>query len=127
MAKLDRDARRSALLTAPLFQAMTSSELDQILELASERRIRRGQTIFQKGDDGTSMMAVLSGRVRIGSVSADGKEVTLNVINPGEVFGEIALLDGKPRSADASATEETNLLILAACRTYAHRRLMLES
>ncbi len=112
MAKLDREARRSALLTAPLFQAMTSSELDQILELASERRVRRGQTIFQKGDDGTSMMAVLSGRVRIGSVSADGKEVTLNVINPGEVFGEIALLDGKPRSADASATEETNLLVL---------------
>lgn len=91
---------------------MTSAELDQILELATERRVRRGQTIFQKGDEGTSMMAVLSGRVRIGSVSADGKEVTLNVINPGEVFGEIALLDGKPRSADASATEETHLLVL---------------
>jgi len=99
-------------LKAPLFQAMTAEELDAILELATERRFRRGQTIFQKGDEGTSMMAVLSGRVRIGAVSPDGKEVTLNVINPGEVFGEVALLDGKPRSADASATEETTLLVL---------------
>jgi CRP-like cAMP-binding protein len=99
-------------MKAPLFQAMTAEELDAVLELATERRVRRGQTIFQKGDEGTSMMAVLSGRVRIGAVSAEGKEVTLNVINPGEVFGEIALLDGKPRSADAQATEETNLLVL---------------
>ncbi len=112
MARLDRDARRASLMKSPLFQAMTRDEMDAILELATERKIRRGQTIFQKGDEGTSMMAVLSGRVRIGAVSADGKEVTLNMINSGEVFGEIALLDGKPRSADASATEETTLLVL---------------
>lgn len=57
-------------------------------------------------------MAVLHGRVRIGSVSPEGREVVLNIINPGEVFGEIALLDGKPRSADATATEDTLLLVL---------------
>ena len=45
-------------------------------------------------------MAVLRGRVRISSVSGDGKEVTLNVISPGEIFGEIALLDGEPRSTE---------------------------
>ena len=112
MAKLDRDAGRAALLAAPLFQSMQPGELDEIRRISSERRVRRGQMIFQKGDEGTSMMAVLSGRVRISSVSADGKEVTLNVINPGEVFGEIALLDGKPRSADASATEDTTLLVV---------------
>jgi CRP-like cAMP-binding protein len=110
--KLDRDARRSALLASPLFQAMRAAELDTILGLASERRVRRGQTIFQKGDEGTSMMAVLRGRIRIGVVSTDGKEITLNTINPGEVFGEIALLDGKPRSADATAAEDTVLLVL---------------
>ena len=57
-------------------------------------------------------MAVLRGRVRISSVSGDGKEVTLNVINPGEIFGEIALLDGQPRSADATAIEDTLLLVV---------------
>src|SRR6185295_9711768 len=66
----------------------------------------------QRGDNGSSMMAVLSGRVRISSVSGDGKEITLNVINPGEIFGELALLDGKPRSNDAAATEETTLLVV---------------
>lgn len=100
------------LMTAPLFQAMTPDEMDAILDMATERKVRRGQMIFQKGDEGSSMMAVMSGRVRIGAVSAEGKEVTLNVINPGEVFGEIALLDGKPRSADAAATEDTTLLVL---------------
>jgi CRP/FNR family transcriptional regulator, cyclic AMP receptor protein len=112
VARLERDAKRAALLASPLFDAMQPAELDEILKFASERRVRRGQTIFQRGDNGSSMMAVLRGRVRISSVSADGKEVTLNVISPGEIFGEIALLDGQPRSADASAIEDTTLLIV---------------
>jgi len=110
--RLDRDARRAALLSSPLFEAMKPDELDEVLKLSSERRVPRGASLFQKGDAGSSMMAVLTGRVRVSSVSAEGKEITLNVIDPGEVFGEIALLDGKPRSADCSAIEETTLLVL---------------
>jgi CRP-like cAMP-binding protein len=112
VARLEREAKRAALLASPLFQAMKASEIDEILKLSTEKRWPRGATIFQKGDDGSSMMAVLNGRVRVSAVSADGREVTLNVINPGEIFGEIALLDGKPRSADATATEETTLLVV---------------
>lgn len=91
---------------------MQPAELDEILEFASERRVRRGQTIFSRGDNGSSVMAVLRGRVRISSVSSEGKEVTLNVINPGEIFGELALLDGKPRSNDTAAIEDTLLLVV---------------
>jgi CRP/FNR family cyclic AMP-dependent transcriptional regulator len=112
VAGLDRDTKRTAVLASPLFQAMRPAELDGILKFSSERRIQRGMTIFQKGDTGDSMMAVLRGRVRISAISSDGKEITLNVINPGEVFGEIALLDGQPRSADASAIEDTTLLVV---------------
>ena len=112
MARLERDVKRAALLGSSLFAAMRSEELDEILKFASERRFRRGQTIFQRGDNGSSMMAVLRGRVRISSVSGDGKEVTLNVISPGEIFGELALLDGKPRSNDATASEDTLLLVV---------------
>jgi CRP-like cAMP-binding protein len=112
LAKLEREAKRAALTASPLFQAMKPGELDEILKLAGEKRWPRGATIFQKGDEGTSMMAVLRGRVRVSAVSADGREVTLNVISPGEIFGEIALLDGKPRSADATAIEETTLLVV---------------
>lgn len=109
---LDRDARRAALLSSPLFQAMRPEELDEIAKLATERRHARGATIFQKGDEGSSMMAVLAGRVRVSSISTEGREITLNVINPGEIFGEIALLDGKPRSADATALEAARLLVV---------------
>lgn len=112
MAQPQRDVKRTALRTSPLFEAMQPQELDAILSFASERRVRRGQMIVQKGDEGSSMMAVLNGRVRISAVNAEGKEITLNVINPGQVFGEIALLDGQPRSADAHAIEDTVLLVV---------------
>ena len=111
-ARLERDTKRAALLASPMFAAMEPAELDEILKFASDRRFRRGQTIFQRGDNGSSLMAVLRGRVRISSVSADGKEVTLNVISPGEIFGELALLDGEPRSADATSIEDTTLLVV---------------
>ena len=112
MARLERSAKRAALLVSPLFAAMRPEELDEILKFASERRVRRGQTIFQRGDNGSSMMVVLRGRIRISSISGEGKEVTLNVINPGDVTGELALLDGKPRSADGTATEDSLLLVV---------------
>jgi len=107
-----REQRRAALMACPLFQAMRPEELDEVLRFAVDRRVPRGQMIVQKGDEGSSMMAVLRGRVRISVVSAEGREVMLNVINPGEVFGEIALLDGNPRSADATAIEPTDLLVI---------------
>lgn len=107
-----RDKSRDALLSSALFQAMKPDEMDAILRMATDRRYRRGQVIFQKDDPGSSMMAVLSGRVRIGAMSLEGKEITLNMIDAGEVFGEIALLDGKSRSADATAFEDTHLLVI---------------
>ena len=104
--------KREALLASPFFRPMSVAELDEIVAFASERRYPKGTFIFHKNDEGSSMMAVLAGRVRIGNVSLDGKEVMLNVIGPGEIFGEIALLDGKPRSADAVALEDTTLMVV---------------
>jgi CRP-like cAMP-binding protein len=112
LANPPREIDKDALRGSPLFAAMTRTELETVVGMASRRRFRRGQSIFQKGDPGGALLAVLSGRVRIASVSTEGKEVTLNVINRGEVFGEIALLDGKPRSADAIAIEDTVTLAL---------------
>jgi CRP-like cAMP-binding protein len=72
----------------------------------------RHATIFQKGDPGSSMMAVIRGRVKICSYSSDGRELVLNIIDQGGIFGEIAVLDGRPRTADAVALEETDLFVL---------------
>jgi CRP/FNR family transcriptional regulator, cyclic AMP receptor protein len=109
---LNRAVQRQALMNCTLFTAMRPEEQDRLLAMATERSVRRGQLIFLKGDPGSSMMAVLKGSVRISTGSPDGKEITLNTIRTGEVFGEIALLDGRPRSADATAIEDCDLLVI---------------
>ncbi|HYD66046.1 Crp/Fnr family transcriptional regulator [Azospirillum sp.] len=90
-------------------------EREELSRLASSARLAyfpKNGVIFQKGDPGDSMMAIIRGRVKICSHSVDGKELVLNIINKGGLFGEIALLDGEPRTADAIALEETDLLVL---------------
>lgn len=103
---------REALLASPFFQSMKPDEIDEVVGFAAERRVAKGTVIFNKGDPGSSMMAVLSGRIRASNVSMEGKEVTLNVFGPGEIFGEIALLDGKPRSASVTALEDSLLMVV---------------
>lgn len=95
-----------------LLSQLPAADVRRLGELATTRSYRTGESVFMKGDEGDAMMAVLAGRVRICAYSADGREVVLNVINPGEVFGEIALIDGGERTADAFAMETTELLVL---------------
>jgi len=71
-----------------------------------------GRPIFSKGDPGHGLLAVLSGVVKISVVSEDGKEIALNLLGAGEIFGEIALLDGGPRTADSVALDDCELLML---------------
>ncbi|MFO1129490.1 MAG: Crp/Fnr family transcriptional regulator [Rhodospirillales bacterium] len=94
-----------------LLKHLPSADLDRLAQLAAPRRYQSGEAVFLKGDAGNSMMAILSGRVRICAYSAGGREVVLNVIGPGEVFGEIAMIDGGERTADAFAMEATELLV----------------
>lgn len=109
---MDHAARKQLLLSSPLFDALPKAALDDILAQAAEKSLRRGQTLYLKGDEGSYMAAVLKGRMRMSANSPDGREVTLNIIDAGEIFGEIALLDGKPRSADATAIEDSELLLV---------------
>jgi CRP-like cAMP-binding protein len=106
-------ARRRELLASHfLLQHLQPGELDELLRFARERRYASDEVIFRRGDVGTSMMAVLDGRVRIGVSSEGGKEITLAIFAPGSVFGEIALIDGKGRTADATAMGPCRLLVL---------------
>ncbi|MGH8560065.1 MAG: Crp/Fnr family transcriptional regulator [Methylococcales bacterium] len=104
--------KRDVLSRHFLFRQLLPVEIDRILALTVERRFENGQTIFYKGDEGASMMIVLEGKVRISAMSEDGKEITLNYIEPGGVLGEIALLDGKRRSANATAVEQCTLVYI---------------
>jgi CRP/FNR family transcriptional regulator, cyclic AMP receptor protein len=99
-----------------LLRHLRREELRGLAAAATLANHPRGGVIFQKGDPGDSMMAVIRGRVKICTYSADGKELVLNLIDRGGLFGEIALLDGRPRTADAVALEETDLLVLSRSR-----------
>jgi CRP-like cAMP-binding protein len=105
-------AQRHLLKASPLFSRLADDEANAILAHATIARYREGAQIFAKGDPGTSMMAVLSGEIMIRSPSADGRQVVLGVVREGEVFGEIALLDGKDRTADAGAMTACELLVV---------------
>jgi CRP-like cAMP-binding protein len=105
-------AQRQLLKASPLFSRLTDDEANAVLAHANIARHREGAQIFAKGDPGNSMMAVLTGEVMIRSPSLDGRQVVLSVVREGEVFGELALLDGKDRSADATANVASELLVV---------------
>jgi CRP/FNR family cyclic AMP-dependent transcriptional regulator len=110
--KMDSEERRQALAKTQLFQALQPADLDAMLARAMVKRVLRGEIIRRRGDPGTSMVIIVSGRVRISLISEDGREVTLTVLGPGEVLGEMTLLDGGECSADATAQEDCVLLAL---------------
>ena len=103
---------REFLAKHDLLGHLTPEELDRLLAPARIERLDEGRVLFRKGDPGDRLYVVLAGRIAIGTTSEDGKEVVFNVLGRGEVFGEIALLDGKARTADATAMAESHLLVL---------------
>lgn len=100
----------AVLKRSPLLGQLQEDDLDEILALARVRRFEAEEIIFSKGDRGDSLYAILSGRVSISTVSESGKVIILNVLQPGDVFGEIAVLDGGERTASATALEDSELI-----------------
>lgn len=105
-------SRKALLGRHPLFSELQPEELERVVELAVERAFAPGQAIFQRGDPGTSLFAVLDGQVRIGIGAEDGREVTLGIMGRGELFGEIAAIDGRGRTAEATAMGACRLLVV---------------
>ncbi len=99
-----------ALRRSFLFPLLSPDERDRFIAAAHPRAWRAGASIFVMDDPGTSMMLVRTGTVRIGYPTPEGRTFLLAELGPGAVFGEIALLDGGPRSADATAATDCTLL-----------------
>ena len=95
-----------------LLGKLSGDEIDTLLHFARVERYPSGEEIYAKGSPGQSMMAVLRGTAKMTSVSSEGKEIVLNIMHPGDIFGEIALLDGEERSADAVAMTDCELLVI---------------
>ncbi|HLO79034.1 MAG TPA: Crp/Fnr family transcriptional regulator [Magnetospirillum sp.] len=112
MARAFSMDRQAILAENSLLKHLDPADRAQLAEYAQVVRYGADELIFQRGDAGAGMMAVVTGRVKICAHSVEGKELILNIIKPGEVFGEISLIDGEPRTADAVALETCQLLLL---------------
>ena len=102
--------RRQLLSKHFLISTIPEGALDDLVKFTTVARFEPHRVIFSKGDNGDCLYGILSGRVRIYSNSAEGAEIMLNVMEEGELFGEIALLDGSTRTASAAAMEQADLL-----------------
>ncbi len=96
----------------PMFADLGADELQRISSLCHTRHLGVGEALFRKGDPGDALFAVRRGQIRIETGASDGSRLTLNFMGPGELFGEVAALDGQRRSADATAGEVTELFVL---------------
>ncbi|BAM88409.1 putative transcriptional regulator with a cAMP binding domain, Crp family [Bradyrhizobium oligotrophicum S58] len=111
-ARSSSSGKLSVLRQHPIFRELESDALDQLGRYAKPTSLKRGATIFSKGDPGSSLYAVISGTVKISVSSPDGRNAILNLISAGEIFGEVAVLDGRERTADATANTNCEILVI---------------
>ncbi len=104
----------------PLFASLQSEWLDELAASLTARNYKRGETIFHKDDPGDSLYIIAEGQVKIATTSLEGEEVILAILTTGDFFGELSLLDSRPRSAGAMAMEATQAFTL-------HRSDLLEA
>jgi CRP-like cAMP-binding protein len=97
----------------PLFNSLSDSDLKSLSECVRLQSLKKGQTLFRKGDEGSSLYIIKQGTIKIVLPSRLGDEVIVTIFSEGDFFGEMALFDGKPRSADALAMESTKIYMLS--------------
>jgi CRP/FNR family transcriptional regulator, cyclic AMP receptor protein len=97
----------------PLFESLDNEAAHELSELLESLDCKSGAVLFRAGDSGDAMYIIEEGKVRICVRAKDGYEVTLTELERGDFFGEMALLEGKPRSADARVAEDARLAVLS--------------
>lgn len=104
---------RAALLgRTPLLRKLPAEALAKLAGFAHLRPMAKGETLFRRGDPGTGLLLVVKGRIRVSVPSSEGRDGVLNLVRAGEVVGEIALLDGHARTADAVADTDGEVMLL---------------
>lgn len=93
----------------PLFKDLPKDQQKDLATIAVESLFDHGQTIFSEGDEGTGFYVVISGRVKIYKLSAEGREQILHIFEPGELFGEVPVFAGQHFPANAEAMEESRI------------------
>jgi CRP/FNR family transcriptional regulator, cyclic AMP receptor protein len=113
VATSDSDAKIRLPQGASLFSAFGADDLADCAYRSHEVRFDKGELLFSRGDPGLYLYVVSVGQVPLPVTTADGRELSFEVVGPGGMFGEIAMLDGGPRSAEATALAPTIALVIA--------------
>jgi len=100
------------LQKVPLLAGLSEGDRDALAAAVARRRYQKGDIVFQKEEPGHALFIVERGGVRIYVPSSQGNDLVLAMLGPGDFFGDLSLLDGRPRSASAAVTMETTLLML---------------
>jgi CRP-like cAMP-binding protein len=95
-----------------LFEGLGEPELGRLAGIARNKTLATGEALFDQGDESDGLYFVVAGIIRIYLTADDGREATINLLEDGEVIGEIALLDGLPRSAGAAALTDSTLIFI---------------
>jgi CRP/FNR family transcriptional regulator len=106
--------RTAALAKTALFGELPEAALTEIADRAVPRKYRRGSVVFVQGEPGERCFVIVSGTLKISAYHPDGREAVLAVLGPNDVLGELALFEQSPRSADATALEDAELLSIDA-------------
>lgn len=100
------------LKNIPLFSELNDRDLRQVANVASKKRYHKDNLILIEEEVGSTMFVILNGRVKISRISDDGREVILSILSEGDFFGEMSLLDGYTRSANVTASDDSELLVI---------------
>ena len=108
-----REAKKRGMLQSHyLFGKLNQKQIDRLMSCTVEKSVARGTIILAKDDPGSNLFAIRKGAVKITVPSVDGHEALINRMTDGDIFGEIALLDGRPRTADAVAITDCEMFVI---------------
>jgi len=100
------------LRTVPIFSELTDGDIASLSRLTNRRRYPKDTVVFFENEEGDFFFTIVEGRIKVTILGDDGREIILSVLGPGDFFGEMALLDGGPRSASAMAVDDTRTIAL---------------
>src|SRR4029077_11718405 len=106
---LERVTEVSATARVSIFSKLSQADIEELTKLRTARKYAPNTAVFFQGDPSDSLYILLKGSVKVVQASEDGREKILDILGPGEIFGELAMLDGHPRSATVTTCEPTEL------------------
>ena len=104
--------KRALLRKHPFFQGLDDQIIEHLEPHALVRNVKKNTVLFRKGDAGNNLYVVCAGTVKISVPSEQGRDAVFNLVIPGEIFGEIAFLDGGHRTADAAVSEDSEIMVI---------------